>query len=170
MDVSRKEASLNLHNSRKKGGTLTHIFKMICKNHTNAEMLKWTDNLGKCVLFNTTRKGYSGELYQIENTLQYRSGFLQMQVCVIDNLTSRDGLDTKTACPILLLLQERKQAHNCCIGIHFPVSIPQQERASRNRSDTVRQFPFRLVPFHQNGFQIQRSRVSSSCSTTATRV
>ena len=68
---------------------------MICKNHTNAEMLKWTDNLGKCVLFNTTRKGYSGELYQIENTLQDQGGVLQMQVCIIDNLTSRDGLDLK---------------------------------------------------------------------------
>ena len=36
---------------------------------------------------------------------QYQSGFLQMQVCVIDNLTSNDGLDMETACLILLLRQ-----------------------------------------------------------------
>ena len=45
------------------------------------------------------------ELYQIENTLQYQGDFLQMQVCIIGKLTSRDGLDLERAGLILLLLQ-----------------------------------------------------------------
>lgn len=84
-----------------------------------------------------------------------------MQTRVIDNLTSGNGLDMETACPILLL-QERKQAHNYYSGIHFLVSIPQQGKAFRNRSDRARQFPFRLVLFRRSGFQIRRSWVSSS--------
>ena len=49
------------------------------------------------------RKGVFRELYQIENTLQYQRGFLQVQMCFIGELTSRDGLDMEMACLILLL-------------------------------------------------------------------
>jgi hypothetical protein len=55
--VSRKETFSESTPLTGKGGNLTHISEIICKNHTNAEMLKWTDDLGNCVLFNTTGKG-----------------------------------------------------------------------------------------------------------------